>query len=93
MNTIRNVRGHNYCFIGQLVYESRCDTPAQWSDVLNGIGVRLYQDLETREHFLCVEAGESGNEQWYRVEDATLVPLSDDEQEAEFPKALDHPGA
>ncbi|HEY5315454.1 MAG TPA: hypothetical protein VIK18_23185 [Pirellulales bacterium] len=79
MNTIRNVRGHNYCFLGQLVYESRCGTPTEWSDVFTGVGVRLYQDVETQEHFLCVESGESGDEAWYRVEGATLISLADDE--------------
>ncbi|HWC90647.1 MAG TPA: hypothetical protein VG433_13355 [Pirellulales bacterium] len=79
MNTIRNVHGHNYCFIGQLVYESRCETRGEWSDVFSGIGVRLYQDVETQEHFLCVEAGESGEEQWYRADGARLIPLCDDD--------------
>ena len=64
--------------MGQLVYESRCGA-ADWSDVFSGIGVRLYQDVENQQHFLCVEASESGDEQWYRVEGATLVSLSDDD--------------
>lgn len=76
MNTIRNVCGRNYCFIGQLVYENRCDVPGEWQDVFDGVGVRLYQDLVTHEHFLCVEASESGEERWYQVEGAKLKPVA-----------------
>lgn len=77
MNTIRTVQGHDYCFIGQLIYESRCGAPQEWGDIFSGIGVRLYQDTQTLEHFLCVEAAETDDEQWYRVDGAKLVPLAE----------------
>jgi len=74
--TIRDVRGHHFRYLGQLQYEGSEAGPGLPYDLFNGVGVRLYQDVESQCEFLCVESPETGEEAWYRVDGARLTPDS-----------------
>lgn len=76
MDTIREVAGHKFCFVGQLVYEQTCGDERTLIDSFGGVGVRLYRDLGADGgEYLCVESAETGEERWYRVDEASLAPV------------------
>lgn len=77
VETIREVGGHRFCFVGQLVYEQTCGDQRTLVDAFGGVGVRLYRDLECGDggEYLCVECAETGEERWYRVDQASLAPI------------------
>jgi hypothetical protein len=64
--------------IGQLAYErgSPCASP---DAALLSAGIRLYEGVDARDEraqFLCVEAADTGEEAWYRINGSRLEPVS-----------------
>jgi hypothetical protein len=70
--TIREVQGHRYRYLGQMEYEGRVG-PGLTANLFHGVGVRLYQDVDSQGQYLCVESPETGEEAWYRVDGARLM--------------------
>ena len=71
----RNLNGHEFGFVGQLVYQ--VPREHQRADALQGTGVRLYVEESTGRHFLCVDCAETGEEAWYEVDRVRLVPADE----------------
>jgi hypothetical protein len=71
--TVRELHGHRYRYLGQLQYEGREAGPGLPADLFSGVGVRLYQDVDSQGQFLCIESFETGEEAWYRVDGARLL--------------------
>ena len=44
----REFRGHRFRYLGQLEYEGPTSQPALPIDLFSGVGVRLYQDVESQ---------------------------------------------
>ena len=73
MDKIRVVSERQFRLIGQIAYE-RAVGP-----ITHGAGIRLYQGLDPEDQdrqFLCVEDADSGEEAWYRIDGAQVVPVS-----------------
>ncbi len=84
---IRDVRGHHYRYLGQLQYEGSESGPGLLYGsckvgLFSGVGVRLYQDVESQCQFLCVAVNGTGKpmlatSRWrYRPPASNLSPSS-----------------
>ncbi len=75
---IREFHGHRLRYLGQLEYEGLAGQPALLANLFRGVGVRLYQEVDSAGQYLCVESSETGEEAWYRVDGARLVADGDE---------------